>query len=101
MHLIEILLPLSDEQGERFDGALFGAVRRELVDRFGGLTAFTRSPAEGLWESGSGIERDEIVVLEVMAEMLDRHWWQDYRERLERRFGQEEIVVRAREVEKI
>ena len=101
MHLIEILLPLADNEGEPFGRDLFGEVREELVERFGGLTAFSRSPAEGLWDEGGERSRDEIVVLQVMAETLDRDWWRNYRETLERRFRQDEVVIRATEVERL
>jgi hypothetical protein len=100
VHLIEILLPLSDNEGKPFAADLHGQVRDELVEHFGGVTAFTRSPAEGLWREGGGEpDRDDIVILEVMADWLDRGWWRGYRTELERRFRQDEIVVRAREVE--
>jgi hypothetical protein len=100
MHLIEILLPLSDNEGKPFAPELRTQVRDELVEHFGGVTAFTRSPAEGLWKAGEGgAERDDIVIFEVMADWLDRGWWRTYRAELERRFRQDEIVVRAREVE--
>ena len=100
MHLIEILVPLTDNEGKKFAAELHAAVRDELVEHFGGVTAFTRSPAEGLWKEGGGEpDRDEIVILEVMADWLDRGWWRGYRAELERRFQQDEIVVRAREVE--
>lgn len=98
MHVVEILLPLWDNEGRRFPGPAFAEVRAELVETFGGLTAFTRSPAEGLWEDGGEVTRDEIVVFEVMAEAIDRAWWGEYRRRLEQRFAQDSIVVRAREV---
>ena len=101
MHMIEILLPLRDNEGRPFDGALYAKVREELVAQYGGLTAFTRSPAEGLWAEGDKHSRDEIVVLEVMTERLDRWWWQDYRAKLEKRFAQDEIFVRASEVERL
>ena len=101
MHLVEILLPLRDNDGQPFGHALLAEVREALVERFGGLTAFTRSPAEGLWDEGCGRSRDEIVVLEVMAETLDRDWWRKYRTSLERRFRQDEVVIRASEVERL
>jgi hypothetical protein len=41
------------------------------------------------------------VVLEVMAEELDRVWWRAYRARLERDFRQDVIVIRASAVEVI
>ena len=102
MHLIEILLPLHDNEGRRFPPERFGEVRRELLDHFGGFTAFARSPAEGLWQAGDGEPvRDEVVIFEVMADWIDRSWWRSYRSELEKSFAQQEIVVRAREVEKL
>jgi hypothetical protein len=100
MHLVQLLLPLYDNEGRPQDPALFGAVRAELARRFGGLTAYTRAPAEGLWrDEGRGTQRDDIVVLEVMADVLDRIWWGEYRARLERDFRQEVVVVRSHPVE--
>lgn len=102
MNVIEMFLPLRRNDGSAQPRALFGEVRRELVERFGGLTAFTRAPAEGLWEVGPGdVERDAIVIFEVMADALDAGWWAEYRAQLERRFGQEEIVIRASAVERL
>jgi hypothetical protein len=102
MFVIELLLPLKRNDGSDQPARLFGEVRQELLDRFGGLTAFTRAPAEGLWESGGeGAGRDEIVVFEVMADALDRGWWADYRAGLERRFEQQELAVRATAAERL
>ena len=100
MHIIEILLPLFDNDGVRFGPEPFVQVREELIAHFGGLTAFTRAPAEGTWQPEPGERsRDEIVIFEVMADWLDRGWWRTYRKTLEARFRQDVIVVRAREVE--
>lgn len=101
MHLVQILLPLYDNTGEALPKDLFAAVREELVQRFGGLTAFTRAPAKGLWKDDQGVQRDDIVIYEVMASQLDRGWWSGYRQSLERRFGQEEIVIRAQAIEQL
>jgi hypothetical protein len=95
MHLVEILLPLQDNSGQSFDFEKYADVRQELTERFGGLTAFTRSPAQGITtESGKPVH-DEIVVFEVMAESLDASFWGSYRVRLEREFRQDHIVIRA------
>jgi hypothetical protein len=102
VHLIQLLLPLYDASGERFPGAMYTRVKDELTERFGGLTAYARSPAEGLWESQSGrTQRDEIVVYEVMAEELDPAWWKEYRQELEQRFRQRELVVRAHAISRV
>lgn len=100
MHLIQLLLPLYSNQGERFPKTLFAKVRSELVAQFGGLTAFVNVPAEGLWqeEEGSTV-RDEMVIFEVMVPRLDKAWWQQYRAGLESRFRQDVIVVRALAIE--
>lgn len=93
---IEILLPLRDNDGQPFARAEFDSVRQELAERFGGVTAFMRSPAVGVWKDDDGVpHHDEIVVFEVMAETVDQVWWRSYRMRLEERFRQDEIVVRA------
>lgn len=100
MHLVQILLPLTGNDGSVIPHSRFRTVRDELTQRFGGLTAFSRAPAEGLWkDDAEGTTHDDIVVYEVMAESLDRAWWSGYREKLEREFGQEEIVIRAQEME--
>jgi hypothetical protein len=99
MHLIQILLPLNDNEGDPFDPDLYRDVREELSSRFGGLTAFTRAPAEGHWEDDGKTTRDEIVVFEVMAEELATEWWRGYRQKLERVFRQEVIVIRAQEMQ--
>jgi hypothetical protein len=99
VHLIQLLLPLYDNDEAALPRALFDAVREELSGRFGGLTAFTRAPAEGHWRDAGAIRRDDIVIFEVMTESLDRDWWRAYRVELERRFRQEEIVMRVQDIE--
>lgn len=102
MHLIEILLPTYGPTGERFPNETFDRVRAELTDRFGGVTAFLLSPAFGQWRDEKGeLQHDDIAIFEVMAENLDREWWRVYREQLERRFQQTEIVVRAAPTERL
>ena len=100
--MIEILLPLQRRDGSPQPGTLFSGTRAELVERFGGLTAFTRAPAEGLWEREEGeVEEDAIVVFEVMAEEIDSRWWAEFRARLERSFDQDAIVIRASEARRL
>ena len=101
MFLVEILLPLYDNEGRRFGAEEFDRVRDELAARFGGVTAFRRSPAEGVWREGGAESRDRVVVFEVMTDGVDRAWWRGYREELERRFRQEKIVARATEFEEL
>ena len=101
MHLIQILLPLYDNAGAPLPRELYGQVREELARAFGGLTAFTRAPAEGHWRDEGETKRDDIVVFEVMAEHLDEGWWGAYRGELEGRFRQDEVVIRAQEIRRL
>lgn len=96
MHLVQILLPLLDNEGRQQPDELFRRVRTTLTDRFGGLTAYSRAPARGLWQDDSGAtSADEIVVYEVIVDTVDREWWARYREELERAFRQKSVVLRA------
>ena len=95
MHLVELLLPLNDNSGRPFAAEKYAAIRQHLTERFGGLTAFTRSPAQGTTTGGGKTVHDDIIVFEVMTETLDVPWWRNYRRQLEREFRQDEIVVRA------
>jgi hypothetical protein len=98
MHLVELLLPLNDNSGHPFGVEKYDIVRQQLTERFGGLTAFTRSPAQGSTKGDGKTIHDEIIVFEVMTETLDVSWWVSYRRNLEREFRQDEIVIRASNV---
>lgn len=96
MNLIQLLLPLCNREGRPLPRDEFEAVAQELTQRFGGMTSYARAPARGLWEGGSGgTERDDLVVYEVMAAVVDEPWWAAYRRSLEARFDQEELVIRC------
>lgn len=96
MYLVQILLPLYDNEGHAFEAVDYAQLRSDLADRFGGITAYTRAPARGVWKGDTGeTSRDDIVILEVMTDELDRVWWTRFRKDLERRFRQESVIVRA------
>ena len=44
-------------------------------------------------------QNPDVVVLEVMADYLDRTWWRALRQRLEAELHQEAIIIRAHSVE--
>lgn len=95
MHVIQLLLPLQDNDGAPFPHDAFLEVHRELADRFGGATAFLQSPALGAWKSEGETVQDRMVLFEVMTDTLERAWWAQYRQALEKRFRQEALLVRA------
>jgi hypothetical protein len=99
MYLIEIFLPVADNEGICFSRGEHQAVERELTEVFGGVTAYPRAPATGRWkDSEAATRKDDLIIYEVMSEKLDQQWWSRYRKRLEHTFRQEQLVIRAHEV---
>lgn len=96
-YLIQVLLPVT----ETVEQQTLEDIRSEMTDRFGGVTLHSNAPAEGLWSNGADLERDRIIVIEVMTGQIDRSWWGKYREGLEHRLSQQEIVVRATQIERL
>ncbi len=100
-YIVEVLLPLNKKDGGQLPLGLFEEIKSDLAHAFGGVTAFSRAPAEGQWRNDEAMEHDDIVVLEVMTHRLDRKMWTELRKRLERDFDQEEIVIRAHAIERL
>ena len=102
MHLVQLLLPVYDNDKRAFPRAYFEQVRVELTQQFGGVTAFVRSPAVGFWKDDEeDITRDDVIMFEVLTDDLDEGWWKNYRQKLEKIFRQETILVRATETKKL
>jgi hypothetical protein len=101
MYLVQILLPLFDNEGRSFERHFYDGVQEELAKKFKGVTAFRSSPAEGIWHEAGEVSRDAIIVFEVMADKLERDWWTPYRAGLEARFRQEKLIVRAIKIEQL
>ena len=101
MYLIQLLLPLHDNKEQKFPVELFESVRHKLTDRFGGVTAFIRSPAVGLWKEHDEIDQDEVVMFEVLAEDLEHEWWGAYRRELEEQFRQDEVLIWGTSIERL
>lgn len=101
MYLIEIFMPLNDNDGRPFPKTVFTALRQELTERFGGVTTFNRAPASGTNKSDEDVQKDDIIIMEVMTETLDRPWWSSLRKRIEAKLRQDEILIRASDIEKL
>ena len=73
-HLVQLFLPLQDNEGQSFPASHLHRVRDELTQQFNGMTAYTRAPAEGRWQSGDDrTVRDDIASMSDDEE-LDRAW---------------------------
>jgi hypothetical protein len=101
MKLIQILLPLQDDEGRTFPSEQYDRLAQELTERFGGVTNFARSPAEGRWKQSGSTKYEDMVVMEVMTETVDHEWWSDMRQRLMREFRQDEVVIRCQPIERL
>ena len=100
MVLIQLLLPVKGPGGPIDTGDPVAITRRELAERFDGLTAYLRSPAQGSWTAEDGeVEHDDVVMVEVVTDRFDRAWWRAYAADLALRFRQETIHVRALPIE--
>jgi hypothetical protein len=101
MYLVQFLLPVPAEPTDPYLASV-ASVRDELTSQFGGVTAYERSPASGVWAGDDGrVVHDRVVMVEVEVPVLDRRWWSGYRSDLARRFGQEAIMMRAIAVESL
>ena len=102
MQLVQILLPYYNNEGNIFSNELFTCVANELKEKFGGVTIFSNSPATGLWkENDETTSKDKIFIYEVMCDQIEKEWWKSYKNKLEKIFQQEVIVIRTTQIELI
>lgn len=95
MQLVQILLPLSDNDGKPFPPEMFEILKQELTRDYRGVTAFVQAPAQGRWsEDEADVSEENIVIFEVMVDDLNLGQWRRRRKDLERRFRQERVVIR-------
>ena len=99
MQLVQVFVPVIwKEDPSRFASEV-GQVVQELTERYGGATSFLRGAAQGLWKNDDGeVEADNVVVVEVQVSEVSIPWWSAFQTRLQRRFGQDEILVRYHDV---
>ena len=94
MVLIQLLLP-TNVAGPADGLVPLAETRRELAERFHGLTAYLRSPAKGSWTAPDGhTQQDDVVMVEVVTDTFDRGWWRRYAVTLAERFRQEHSSAR-------
>lgn len=98
MHVVEIFLPLRFPTGDPVPAGQFRLVQSELTEQFGGVTSYSRSPAEGAWRRGEEVERDLVLVFEVMVDKLENDWWSAFRSRMEAIFRQQTVLIRSHKV---
>lgn len=98
--LFQIFLPLYNRDGEPIAVENYKELRTELTEHFGGLTTYSRSPATGVWKDpNDDLAIDKIIVYEVVAESREVKYWQNLKVVLEKKFDQEEIMIRSQNIE--
>lgn len=91
--LVQILLPLTDNDGNPFPSQMFETLKADLTKAYQGVTAFVQATAQGRWsQNNAGAAEEDIVIFEVMVADLDLGQWQQRRGDLESRFRQERVV---------
>jgi hypothetical protein len=99
MFVVELFIPLEKPDGTPTPPATFERIKSELTERFGGVTSFLQSPAEGAWKPRSrGVIHDRVAIFEVMVRDVDTVWWRSYRQQLEAELEQEVILARLYQV---
>jgi hypothetical protein len=102
MVLIQLLLPSkpSTETAPPDIADALARTRRELAEKFEGVTAYLRAPAKGIWTASDGhTEADDVVMVEVVTDRFNTRWWRAYAATLAKRFQQESIHVRAMRIQ--
>lgn len=98
--LFQIFLPLYDQAGDPIPLQNYKDLRKELTEKFGGLTRYSRAPATGVWKDpDDDLAIDKIIVYEVIGESRNRKYWQNLKIGLEKKFDQEEILIRCLDVD--
>jgi hypothetical protein len=98
----EIYVPLHDNDGMPIDSEKLAALKRRLVDQFGGLTHFPQEN-EGLWKVGGFTFRDKIVILRVLAAdpLKAQMFFAQIKKEMKQTWDQEDILIVARDVKPV
>ncbi len=94
--LFEIFVPLHNQDGKSFPDSHFDKLRDLLLDKFGGVTVYHRSPVKGIWHGhNDSAEEDKLIIFEVMTVTAEKEFWNTLKSDLEKRFQQDEILIRV------
>lgn len=101
---IDIYLPLNYNDGRAIPESKYVALQQELLDRFGGVTSTQRQfPLQGVWQSGTEVYQDRVVVFGVMnfrdeTPMESLRFLERLKARLKKKFDQLEILITVTEL---
>ncbi|WP_138484543.1 hypothetical protein [Dyadobacter bucti] len=97
---MQIFIPTAGQDGSKFAEQPFTDLKQELTGFFGGVTIYARGPVKGIWKPSPGQEEtDDMIIYEVLVQHPDMSYWSSLKGRLERTFGQQEILMRYFNIE--
>jgi len=92
--LYQLHLPLTYNSGCPIEEEKFDLTRRELVERFGGVTNTAPGfPLQGWWQAAETVVRDDIVIWTVVTQGDENGFFRNYKEVLKQRLDQKEIFI--------
>jgi len=101
---VEIYLPLDYNDGRPIPESRYVSIQQELLNRFGGVTSVQRQfPLQGIWQSGTEIYHDRVVVVSVMdfreeTQLECLRYLERLKGRLKKKFDQLEILIAVAEL---
>ncbi len=101
---IEIYLPLDYNDGRPISESKYVSLQQELLSRFGGVTSIHRQfPLQGVWQSGTEVYQDRVVVFSVMdfreeTQLECLRYLERLKGRLKKKFDQLEILITVTEL---
>ncbi|PPK98941.1 hypothetical protein [Parapedobacter indicus] len=99
MKLVQVFVPLTDNDGNRFSESYFETLKSDLNEKFGGVTVYKQMPIEGFWkETEKKTEKDVLAIFEVLVDVMDTPYWKQLKVQLETNFRQKDLLIRYWEV---
>ena len=101
---IEIYLPLDFNDGRPIPESKYVSIQQELLNRFGGVTSVQRNfPLQGVWQSGTDIYHDRVVVFSVMdfreeTQLECLRYLERLKGRLKKKLDQLEVLITVTEL---
>lgn len=89
--LIQLFLPIKSDQ--KFS-SLLDKYRKMLTDKFGGISIYAQSPVDGFWKETGRHEKNELIVIEIMAGNFEDAFWKKLKSELETDMEEKEILIR-------
>jgi hypothetical protein len=98
----DIYVPLHNNDGSPIDPSKLSALKKRLVDQFGGLTHFPQEN-EGFWKMGNITFRDRVVILRVLTgdPLKAQMFFAQVKKELKQTWGQEDVLIVVRDVKTV